>query len=105
MPYRVEAVCRVTQCDSNVLKPTAVSRNTAPRNTTATLALTGTVLRRTDTVRLTRTGQADLPVTVTGAPLDGTSSTGTVNLAEAAFGSGNGALPARGVYQRLRARG
>jgi hypothetical protein len=89
VPYRVEALCRVTQCGSDVLKLTAVSPNTAPRNTTATLTLTGTVLQRTDTVRLTHTGKADLPVTVTGAALDGTSSTGTVNLAGAAFGSWN----------------
>lgn len=89
LPYRVEAVCGANQCGSDVLKLTAVSPNTAPRNTTATLTLTGTVLRRTDTVRLTRTGKADLPVTVTGAALDGTSSTGTVNLAGAAFGSWN----------------
>lgn len=89
VPYRVEALCRVTQCGSDVLKLTAVSPGTAPRNTIPTLTLTGTVLQRTDTVRLTRTGKADLPVTVTGAALDGTSLTGTVNLTGAAFGSWN----------------
>ncbi|MGR6999860.1 hypothetical protein ACU686_20125 [Yinghuangia aomiensis] len=89
LPYRVDAVCGANQCGGDVLKLTAVSPNTAPRNTTATLTLTGTVLQRTDTVRLTRTGKADLPVTVTGADLDGTSSTGTVNLTAAAFGSWN----------------
>lgn len=89
VPYRVEAVCRVTRCGSDVLQLTAVSPNSAPRNSVATLTLTGTALQRTDTVRLTRTGKTDLPVTVTGAAADGTSSTGTVNLGWAAYGSWN----------------
>lgn len=88
VPFRAEFDCDPAPCGTtpSPVTLTAVAPASAPNSGPVTLTLTGTGFTAGDTVRLTRTGSAAIPATVTGVSDDGTRLTAQANLTSVASG-------------------